>query len=215
MILDTKSGHTPSPAPTLSPEQIVLFRAPVRRFVGARVRNDAAADDLTQEIFIRVLKQLPRVKDHRRVMGWVFQIARNVVSDYFRAARPTEIYREPETAESGAQPEAVEREESMLRDELSLYVRGVVKSLPPVYREALLLTDYEGMSQVEMAKHLGIGLSAAKSRVQRARRMVREIVETCCHVEFDSYGTLVDMRERQRACACGDSPSPSSASACG
>lgn len=188
---------------TFLPEQVVQFRDPVRRFVGARVRNAAVADDLTQEIFIRVIKQLPRVRDHRRVIGWIFQIARNVVSDHFRTARPFELYREQATSEDGAKPEAVEREESQLRDELAIYVRGVVKGLPPVYREALLLTEYEGMSQVEMAKHLGIGISAAKSRVQRARQMVREIVEKCCHVEFDSYGTVVDCRERQGPCDCG------------
>ncbi len=204
MILDANPSPPP---PVLSQEQVVQFRDPVRRFVGARVRNDAVADDLTQEIFIRVLKQLPRVKDHRRVMGWIFQIARNVVSDYFRNARRSEVYRDQDEVEGGSKPEAVEREESQLRDELSIYVRGVVKSLPPVYREALLLTEYEGMSQVEMAKHLGIGISAAKSRVQRARQMVREIVEKCCHVEFDSYGTLVDCRRRQSPCGCeGVSP---------
>src|SRR5882724_667327 len=175
--------------PTLVPsqEQVVQFRDPVRRFIGARVRNDAVADDLTQEIFIKVLKQLPSVKDHRRIMGWIFQIARNVVTDYFRTLRPSERYREQCAPQDWTKPEAVEREEAELRDVLTSYVREVVKNLPPVYREALLLTEYEGMSQVEMAKHLGLGISAAKSRVQRARKMVREIVEKCCHVEFDSY----------------------------
>ena len=62
-------------AAPLESEHVVRFRDPVRRFVGARVRNDALADDLTQEIFIRVLRRLPEVKDPRRVMGWMFQIA--------------------------------------------------------------------------------------------------------------------------------------------
>ena len=173
------------------------FRDPVRRFVGARVRNEAVANDPTQEIFVRVIKQLPRVKDHRRVTGWIFHIARNVVSDHFRALRSSKLFREEEMSEDGGRPEAIEREESQLRDELAFYVRGVVKGLPPVYREALLLTDYEGMSQVDMAKHRGLDISAAKSRVRPARQRVREIVEKCCHVEFDSYGTRVDCRERQ------------------
>jgi len=95
-------------------------------------------------------------------------------------------------------------EEQRLRDELTDYVRDVVKTLPPLYREAILLTEYEGMTQVELARHLGLGLSAAKSRVQRARALVRERVEKCCHVEFDAYGTLVECRRRSPAnCACG------------
>jgi RNA polymerase sigma-70 factor (ECF subfamily) len=61
------------------------------------------------------------------------------------------------------------------------------------------------MTQVELARHLGLGLSAAKSRVQRAREMVRARVEKCCHLEFDAYGTMVDCRRRTTPaeCACG------------
>ena len=194
----------PLPAPPLEQEQIVRFRDPVRRFVGARVRNEALADDLTQDIFIRVLRRLPEVKDHRRVMGWIFQIARNVVADHYRRSRPTESIRETDLTEDSGRSMAVAGEEERLRDELAAYVRDVVKTLPPIYQEAILLTEYEGMTQVELARHLGLGLSAAKSRVQRAREMVRARVEKCCHLEFDAYGTMVDCRRRTTPaeCAC-------------
>lgn len=185
-------------------EHVVRFRDPVRRFVGARVRNDALADDLTQEIFVRVLRRLPEVKDHRRVVGWIFQIARNAVADHFRRSRPTASVREVDGHEDSSREAVGAVEEQRLRDELTDYVRDVVKTLPPLYREAILLTEYEGMTQVELARHLGLGLSAAKSRVQRARALVRERVEKCCHVEFDAYGTLVECRRRSPAnCACG------------
>jgi RNA polymerase sigma-70 factor (ECF subfamily) len=193
-----------SSAAPLENEHVVRFRDPVRRFVGARVRNDALADDLTQEIFIRVLRRLPEVKDHRRVMGWIFQIARNVVADHYRKSRPTESVRETDWTEDSSRSAVITLEEERLRDELAAYVRDVVKTLPPIYREAILLTEYEGMTQVELARHLGLGVSAAKSRVQRAREMVRERVEKCCHVEFDAYGTMVDCRRRAApgGCAC-------------
>lgn len=198
----------PPPATAAAPigdEQIVRFRDPVRRFVGARVRDDTLADDLTQEIFVRVLRRLPELRDHRRVMGWLFQIARNVVADHFREAKPSTELRETDLAEAFDDEAVMAGEEVRLRDELTAYVREVVKALPPLYREAILLTDYEGMTQVELARHLGLGLSAAKSRVQRARAMVRERIERCCHVEFDTYGTMVECRRRAppagRGCA--------------
>jgi RNA polymerase sigma-70 factor, ECF subfamily len=191
-------------SPTMGTEQVVPFRDPVRRFIGARVRNDALADDLTQEVFVRVLRRLPEVKDHRRVVGWIFQIARNVVADHFRRSRPVAPVRETDIVEDSSHESMGAVEEERLRDELTAYVRDVVKTLPPIYREAILLTDYEGMTQAELARHLGLGLSSAKSRVQRARAMVREHVEACCHVEFDAYGTMVDCRRRApAACACG------------
>lgn len=193
-----------SSAAPLENEHVVRFRDPVRRFVGARVRNDALADDLTQEVFIRVLRRLPEVKDHRRVVGWIFQIARNVVADHFRRSRPTAPVRETDSNEDSSRESVGAVEEERLRDELTAYVRDVVKTLPSIYREAILLTEYEGMTQVELARHLGIGLSSAKSRVQRARAMVRQRVEACCHVEFDAYGTMVDCRRRATpgGCAC-------------
>ena len=193
-----------SSAATMSNEQIVRFRDPVRHFVGARVRDDALADDLTQEIFVRVLRRLPEVKDPRRVAGWIFQIARNVVADHFRRSRATASVRETDLSEDSDHESVGAAEEERLRAELTAYVRDVVKALPPIYREAILLTDYEGMTQAGLARHLGVGLSAAKSRVRRARAMIRRRVEACCHVEFDTYGTLVDCRRRTPAdCACG------------
>ncbi|BET67364.1 RNA polymerase sigma factor SigZ [Opitutales bacterium ASA1] len=194
----------PAFAAPIGTEQVVRFRDPVRRFVGARVRNDALADDLTQEIFVRVLRRLPEVRDHRRVVGWIFQIARNIVADHFRRSRPATALLEMDGAEESSHESVGGVEEARLRDELTDYVREVVKTLPPIHREAILLTEYEGMTQAELARHLGIGLSAAKSRVQRARAIVRARVEKCCHVEFDAYGTLVDCRRRSPAdCDCG------------
>lgn len=206
------NAPSPASAAPLGTEQVVRFRDPVRRFVGARVRNDALADDLTQDIFVRVLRRLPEVKDHRRVVGWIFQIARNTVADHFRGSRPTSPVRETDWTENSSQSATLAVEEERLRDELSAYVRDVVKTLPPIYREAILLTGYEGMTQVELARHLGLGLSAAKSRVQRAREMVRDRVEKCCHVEFDAYGTMVECRRREASggCACGEA-NPSTA----
>src|SRR5690606_12306603 len=147
-------------------------------------------------IFVRVLRRLPEVKDHRRVVGWIFQIARNVVADHYRKSRPTAAVRETDWTEDSSRSALLAVEEERLRDELAAYVRDVVKSLPRIYREAILLTEYEGMTQVELARHLGLGRSAAKSRVQRARALVRARVEQCCHVEFDVYGTIVDCRRR-------------------
>ena len=93
-------------------------------------------------------------------------------------------------------------EESRLRSEIAAYIRSVVESLPPIHREALLLTEYDGLSQVQLAKRLGLSISAAKSRVQRARAMLKEQIERCCHWSTDRYGTVIDVRPRT-SCDCG------------
>lgn len=192
---------TPATADHPAAEQIVALRGAVRRFIGSRVKNPAVADDLTQDVFLKVMRQFAHVRDPRRIMGWVFQIARNEVADHFRRARPTEEFSEERDAVPLDGFPVTDREEVRLRDALARYIRDVVNSLPPPYREALLLTDYEGLSQVELAARIGLSVSAAKSRVQRARLMAREIIDRCCHFEVDRYGRVIACQAKQ--CGCG------------
>lgn len=187
----------------VSVEQAGELRAAVRRFIGARVRDAATADDLTQDVFVKVQKRIGQVRDPRRLMGWLIQIARNTVVDFFRSARDTEPFQEEHAVAASTRPASHEQEELRLREELSAYVRTVVQGLPPIYREAIVLTEYDGLSQVELSRQLGLSVSAAKSRVQRARAMVRAIIDRCCHIEVDRYGTVVDCASRDQRCECG------------
>lgn len=81
----------------------------------------------------------------------------------------------------------------------------MVELLPKPYREAMRLADFEGLSQQEIADRMGISLSGAKSRVQRARQQLREMILDCCHVERDRRGNVVDYaRTDQSSRYCGD-----------
>lgn len=192
----------PAAVSDISLQQAGDLHAAVRRFIAARVRDAATADDLTQEVFVKVQKRITQVRDPRRLMGWLIQIARNTIADFFRSARSTEPFNEEHAAAMPSPPESLEREEARLREELAAYIRSVVQGLPPIYRDAIVLTEYDGLSQVELAKHLGLSVSAAKSRVQRARTRVRETIDRCCHFEVDRYGTVVDCTPREKRCSC-------------
>ncbi len=184
------------------------IRLAVRRFIRARVRDAATADDLTQDVMVKVLERAAQVRDPRRLMGWVIQIARNVVADFFRHTRPTQEFQAEHADADALRPDAIEREEEQLRTRLNAYIRSVVDGLPPLYRDAIMLTDYEGLTQVELAQRHGISVSAAKSRVQRARSLVHTTIDRCCHFDADSYGTVVDYTPRPKACACSQQPWP-------
>jgi RNA polymerase sigma-70 factor (ECF subfamily) len=77
----------------------------------------------------------------------------------------------------------------------------MLNCLPEKYRQALLLTEYRGMTQQEVAEHLGISLSGAKSRVQRAREKLKEELLNCCHFEFDRLGKIMSYHPKCAACA--------------
>lgn len=170
--------------------------AALRTFIRSRVEDDAVADDLLQEVFIRIHENMAGLRDQERIQSWVYQIARHVIIDHYRSRRnlttlsevmpdPSELFQEPDAAE-----------------ELTRSIRSLVNALPQPYREALLLTEFEGLNQRELADRLGISLSGAKSRVQRARQKIKDELLTCCHFEFDRYGRVIDYW--QHCCCCSE-----------
>jgi RNA polymerase sigma-70 factor (ECF subfamily) len=86
---------------------------------------------------------------------------------------------------------------------LAASLRSMIDCLPEEYREALILTEFEGITQQELAQRLGLSLSGAKSRVQRGRKMLREMLLACCHFEFDRLGKVIDYYPHCQCCADG------------
>jgi len=166
-----------------------LYQA-IAAFVRGRVRSRADAEDLIQTIYLKILTNLRSLKSRERVDAWAYQIARNVIADHYRARRDA-FLEEPPAAPQGS----ADRE---LQDEVSGWIPEFLEKLPATYREALTLADVQRMPLAEVARHLGISLSGAKSRVQRARRMLRDSVLACCELYFDRRGRLIDYRKRRR-----------------
>ena len=80
----------------------------------------------------------------------------------------------------------------------------MARALPPMYAQAIALVDFEGLSFDEAARRMSVSVSGAKSRVQRARKMIRDSLLRCCHFVFDRYGTIIDYYP---ACCCCSSAS--------
>ncbi len=162
------------------------------RFVCSRFADEADAEDILQDVFLKIHTNLEAVRDTERVESWMYQIARNSIADFYRSRR--RLTSLPELAVSDDYPEEDAAES------LAPSIRDIVESLPEPYRQALILTEYQGLSQKELAERLGISLSGAKSRVQRARQKIKDILLACCHFEFDARGLVYDYREH--CCTC-------------
>jgi RNA polymerase sigma-70 factor (ECF subfamily) len=168
------------------------FSAPLKKFLRARTRTPADAEDLLQEVFVRIQKRLPGLREPARLQGWVYRIARNTVVDHYRQRRqhlPLDF--EPE-AEDPEGRDAVD---------LSASLRKFIAALPPAYREPLVRHEYQGEPLPEVAAALGLTLTATKSRVRRARLMLREMLDQCCRFEFDQRGRVIEATPRA-PCDC-------------
>jgi RNA polymerase sigma-70 factor (ECF subfamily) len=171
------------------------LNAALEGFIRRRVADEEAAADLLQEVYVRVHMHLDSLRDTNRLQSWVYQIARNVIHDYYRNLKPIAEMNE-DVAE--AQQSDEDRE---VAARLVDSVRSALDSLPETYREALRLTDYEGLSQAALAERLGLSPSGAKSRVQRGRKMMRDLLLACCHFEFDRRGKVIDYYPHCRCCS--------------
>lgn len=152
-------------------------------FIKSRVKDDSAAEDLLQDVFVRVHSSITSLKENDNLRSWIYQIARNAIIDYYRRDRQTEELPEDMRDENMSESDAVSR--------LSECVVPFINEISEPYREAVMLCEIEGMTQQALADKLGISLSGAKSRVQRGRAMVKELFTDCCNFEFDSRGQLM------------------------
>ena len=184
----TISAESETPAGGLWRE----FSAPLRRFLRARTHTTADAEDLLQEVFVRIQKRLPELRDPAKLQGWVYRIARNAVIDHYRTRRE---HRSLDFEVEAADPEG--------RDavDLSGALKKFIAALPATYREPLVRHEFQGEPLAEVAAALGLTLTATKSRVRRARLLLREMLDQCCRFEFDRRGRVIEATPRAR-CDC-------------
>ena len=163
----------------------------LRGFIRVRISDHATAEDILQDVFVKIHQKLPTLRAGERVESWVWRITRNAIIDHYR--RRNNTLEVPETLpasldESKGEPEG-----------LRAAFGRMIQSLPEPYREAVVLTELEGMTQMELANRLGISLSGAKSRVQRGRAQLKRMLDQCCTFEFDRRGHVIDCTPREKA----------------
>jgi RNA polymerase sigma-70 factor (ECF subfamily) len=185
------------------------FSAPLRAFLGKRVPSGVDADDIVQEVFVRIQERLPELRDTERIDAWIFQIARNVLADAFRARRRRELFASRAIHEAEAQPDL--DDDRSAAAELATCMVPMVARLADPYRNAIELTELGGMTQIDAARRAGMSISGMKSRVQRGREQLERMLLECCHIELDVRGGVMDCARRDGT-GCGDPLRPSACS---
>jgi RNA polymerase sigma-70 factor (ECF subfamily) len=167
--------------------------AQIRPFVARRVAA-ADVDDVMQEILQRVHDGGDALDDDQRFAAWLHRVARNAIIDHHRRAGRREARHAAFAAEWRDEAEEQRDAEAAL----ARFVGVFVEMLPSPYREALRLTELQGLTLREAAEREGVSLSGMKSRVQRGRRLLRELFEGCCEIALDARGRVIDLTPRSR-----------------
>ncbi|HEY5594089.1 MAG TPA: RNA polymerase sigma factor SigZ [Nitrospiria bacterium] len=171
------------------------FHKGLRAFIARRVGSPADVEDILQEVFLRIHKNIAVVKRPSRLTAWIFRITRNAIIDHYRAAGkrngiPSGLSAEMPAGEKGP--------------ELSACLRPMIERLPDHYRDAVVLVELEGMTGTAAAGRLGLSASGVKSRVQRGRKKLKEMLTACCHIELDPRRGIADYEPRDLSCRLCD-----------
>src|SRR5256886_13625607 len=171
------------------------FHSPLEQFIRRRISDETTAEDILQDMFLKIHQHMETLRDVRRLESWIYQITRNTIIDSYRSTRPTTTL---EAAEVLNLPEELPDDDVV--SELLPCIRAMVRNLPELDRQALVLTEYQGLTQKELAERLGLSFSGAKSRVTRGRGKLQDQLLECCHFELDRRGHIIDYQPRCHSC---------------
>jgi RNA polymerase sigma-70 factor (ECF subfamily) len=177
----------------------------LRGFVGRRIGDPDAADDVAQEVLLRLHRNLGDLRIEDRLDAFAYRIARNAIIDHYRSrasAKETPAAPDDLNARIDAGGDTDEDlDEAQGRQQLARCLEPLVRRLAEPYRQALTLTDLGNLSQVEAAHVAGLSVPGMKTRVQRARAQVHELLTDCCDVALDHDRHIAEV-QRTGPCAC-------------
>lgn len=170
------------------------YHKELKRFVLSKVKDRDISNDILQDVFLKLHSKLDTLKEEDKVKPWLYQITRNTITDYFRGKKYI--------VDADAIDLEEETETTDINEQFSGCVQPHINKLPSIYREALTKTEFENYSQFELAEELNISYSGAKSRVQRAKELLKSYFKQCCNISTDKYGNILSSTEKHTCKFC-------------
>jgi len=172
------------------------FSGYLKKVIKKRVQDEFAVEDILQDVFYNIHKNIDKLEEKSKMKAWLYQITRNKIIDYYRSRKMTVNLFE------GAEEEIEQNiTDSNMNFEIALCLKPMINNLPEKYREVLILYEYENLTQKEIAEKLNLSVSGVKSRIQRAREKLKQMLLSCCQFEFDQFGNVIEYQNKNN-CYC-------------
>lgn len=196
MPLDAVVSGGALPPDTTAEAAWLEFRSRLRAFVARRVANPADVEDIVQFAFLQLQRGLGAIRDGERIHAWLYSTARRAVADYYRSRRRQLEVPSGDAVDFDELAATADAPDDGGRREVTRCLAPVLRRLAPSDQEAILLTEVQGLRLADAAVRAGVSLPGMKSRVQRARRRLREAILACCHVALDGRGAPIGCAQR-------------------
>lgn len=157
-------------------------KAALKNYIFKRVKDEELAKDILQEVLLKVYNFCLSKSGVQNVKSWLYQIAHNTIVDHFRKESQNKVH---------ANLDVIQEDDNFAFKEALEYIEPLLNFLPQEYAVPLRMADIEGMKQIDIARKLNLSLTATKSRIQRARNLLKAEFITCCHLETDVNGGLI------------------------
>ena len=159
------------------------YKNGLKYYILKKVKNKDVANDLSHEVLMKIYNSCCSTIKIKNVRSWMFQIAHNTTVDYLKKQHNfTNII-----------PESYDNDEHTVIQDADEIIKPLMKLLPDKYAIPLQLSDIDELKQKEVAQKLNLSLTATKSRIQRARILLKEKIIECSNLEKDEKGNLISL----------------------
>jgi len=171
------------------------FSIPLKGFIKRRVGSNQDVEDILQNVFYKIYNNIDDLKQTEKLHAWIYRITKNEIADFYRMKKyVSNITQLSENIIS------VTQDEVDVNNEIAQCLITMIECLPEKYKQAILLTEFQNLTQKELGERLGLSVSGAKSRVQRARFKLKEMLLGCCVLELDRLGNVIDYKHKSIDC---------------
>jgi RNA polymerase sigma-70 factor, ECF subfamily len=174
------------------------FHQELLGFIKSKIRSREDAEDILQNVFIKISLNIDTLTDNTRLKNWIYSITRNSIIDYYRAKASKETIDMAEEV-SEKIPEADNVDPTKGLDECLI---SMIELLPLDYRHIIIDSEITGIKQKDLAEKYGIAYPSLRSRVQRGRARLKELLTACCQIETDSRGNILHAHGKNQCGPC-------------
>jgi RNA polymerase sigma-70 factor, ECF subfamily len=174
------------------------FHQELLGFIKSKIRSREDAEDILQNVFIKISLNIDTLTDNTRLKNWIYSITRNSIIDYYRAKASKETIDMAEEV-SEKIPEADNVDATKGLDECLI---SMIELLPQDYRHIIIDSEITGIKQKDLAEKYGIAYPSLRSRVQRGRARLKELLTACCQIETDSRGNILHAHGKNQCGPC-------------
>lgn len=179
------------------------FHTELLRYVKSKVRSAEDAEDILQNVFIKITNGIGSLSEDVKLKSWLFTVTRNTIIDYYRV----NAARKNVTPSEEIQEYIPESDDVDSTKGLEQCMSSMINLLPEAYREIIIESEIKGVKQKDLAEKYGVAYPSMRSKVQRGRERLKQLFYNCCHISTDVRGNIIDADRKDN---CGDACNPCS-----